>query len=128
MPRQGAFDGRLDLGLPKALLDALKAQALREGVTVAALVRRLLEEALAERSALHGQSALEKALRLALKPTEDRLAGLIAKAAHAAATSMFLNAQVLEDLGQRDVIEFYQQAKKKAAAYLRTKDAEADED
>lgn len=126
MPRIGGFDGRLDIGVPRELLAAIKAEAARQGVSVAALVRQILSQALAERAAAEGVQAVEKAVRQAIKPAEDRLAKLVVKAARAAATSMYLNVQVLADLGQHDIVDLYNQAQKKAIGYIREKDDDED--
>lgn len=70
---------------------------------------------------------ISKAVRRELKPTEDRLAKLTAKAAIAAGTSMFLNYFVIREapIGlDRSTKEIYEEARKKAVAMLREKDIE----
>ncbi|WP_244262755.1 hypothetical protein [Thermoanaerobacter siderophilus] len=68
--------------------------------------------------------AVRKAMRDVLKPAEDRLAKLSAKTAVAAATAMYLNVQTIADMGKNDAVELYQEARKKAAAYLKERDDE----
>jgi len=66
--------------------------------------------------------AVRKAMRDVLRPTEDRLAKLMAKAAVAAATAMYMNVQTIADLGKHNAVEIYNEARVKAAAYLKERD------
>lgn len=118
----GKFAKMIQIRVTEDLDKRLKAEATKRGLSVANLVRDILAQALAERAALEGQDVLDRAIRRATKPGEDRLARLIVKAATAAATSMYLNTQALADLGKHDAVELYQQARKKAVAYLREPD------
>jgi len=124
MPKTGRFPKYLHFGLSADLHAALKAEATRRGLSVANLVRDLLTQALAEQAAIEGRDALQKAIQQAIRPDVNRLATMLQKAVVAAATSMYLNTQVLADLGVRDAVEMYQQARKKAVAYLREREAE----
>jgi len=97
----------------------LQAEATRRGLSVANLARDLLSQALTEGAAVEGREALERAIRRAVKPDVDRLTKMLAKATVAGAASMYLNTQALADMGKHDAVELYQQARKKAVAYLR---------
>lgn len=119
MPKTGRFPKYLHLGIDNDLDAKLRAEAKRKGLSVAVLVRDILKQALAEEAAFEGRDALDAAIRRAIKKDVDRLAKLINKAGHAAATSMFLNVQALEDLGKHDAVNLYQKARKKATDYLR---------
>lgn len=118
----GKFAKMIQIRVTEDLDKRLKAEATKRGLSVANLVRDILAQALAERAALEGRDVLDRAIRRATKPGEDRLARLIVKAATAAATSMYLNTQALADLGKHDAVELYQQARRKAVAYLREPD------
>lgn len=122
MPEHGRFSHRLDIWMNDDLYGRLYAEANRRGLSVANLVRDLLSQALAEQAALEARDALDRAIRRAIKPDVERLAALIVKAATAAATSMYLNTQALADLGQHNAVELYQEARKKAVTYVRSKD------
>lgn len=71
-------------------------------------------------------------LEITLKPHIERLASLESKTGHMAATAAFLNVQALMDLvpkeNRRDVREMYESARKKAAAYMKTKAKDWDND
>lgn len=119
MPKTGRFTRYLHFGIDDELHATLRAEAARRGLPVANLVRDLLTYAMAEEAAVEGRDAIDRAVRRALKPAEERLARLIARAAMAAATAMYLNTQVIADTGKHDAVELYQQARKKAAIYLK---------
>lgn len=116
----------------KDTYEKLQILAQQRGEAVAVVVRRIVEQTVANEVAVGVvdviTSVLRKTIRAELKPTEDRLAKLAAKAATAAATSMYLNTQALRDLGKHDALELYQAARKKAVAYLREPDVESDEE
>ncbi|MBO8129274.1 MAG: hypothetical protein H0Z39_08775 [Peptococcaceae bacterium] len=109
----------------------LKAFAKQRGEPMAVVVRRLLRSALANQAAVDAVDvvsvAVRKVIRAELKPTENRMAKLAAKAAIAAATAMYLNTQTIEDLGKRDALDLYRRARVKAVAYLRASDDDTKE-
>jgi len=111
--------------LPKDIYDNLVSVAAQRQEPVGALARRLLTRVLAEESAASGRdvicSAVRSSMREVLKPVEERLAKLSAKATMAAATSMFLNVQCIADLGKNNAKELYNDARSKAAVYMRGK-------
>ncbi|MBE3573622.1 MAG: hypothetical protein IMW95_11870 [Moorella humiferrea] len=114
--------------LPEETYEALMSLAARRNEPVSAVARRMLVNAIAEEAAADGKDviidAVRRAMREVLKPAEDRMAKLAAKAAMAAATAMYLNTQVIGDLGRKDVLQIYSEARKRAVAYLRERDEE----
>ncbi|TYP56833.1 hypothetical protein [Thermosediminibacter litoriperuensis] len=114
--------------LPEDIYEALVGLASRRKESISAIARKMLTESIAVEAANDGidkvTDAVRRAMRDILKPTEDRLAKLAAKAAVAAATSMYLNTQCIADLGKSNALELYQMARTKAVAYLREKDEE----
>ncbi|TCO53853.1 hypothetical protein [Caldanaerobacter subterraneus] len=98
----------------------------RRQETVSSIVRKILEKGLTQEAAESGidavTEAVRKAMRDVLRPTEDRLAKLMAKAAVAAATAMYMNVQTIADLGKHNAVEIYNEARVKAAAYLKERD------
>ncbi|WP_246187528.1 hypothetical protein [Neomoorella glycerini] len=111
------------------MYNALASLSIRRKESIAVTIRRLLSQAISEEAAVDGKDvitdAVRRAMRDVLKPTEDRLAKLASKAARMAATATYLNTQVIGDLGRRDVLQIYNEARKRAAAYLREQDDEA---
>ena len=111
--------------LPKDVYENLAILATQRQEPVGALARRLLTQVLAEESAATGKdvicSAVRSSMRDVLKPVEDRMAKLSAKATMAAATSMFLNVQCIKDLGRNNAVELYNDARSKAVAYMKGK-------
>jgi len=116
------------LRMDEDLLNALKALAARRKEPMAVVVRNLLSRALAEENASEGKDvitdAVRRAMRDVLKPVEERMAKLASKAARAAATSMYLNVEVIGELGKHDVLRVYEEAQKRAVAYMRERDEE----
>lgn len=119
---------RLTVRLPEDVYNALVSLSARRKETIAVTIRRLLSQAVSEEAAVDSKDvitdAVRRAMRDVLKPVEDRMAKLAAKAAMAAATSMYLNTEVIGELGKHDVLRIYDLARKKAAAYLRERDEE----
>ncbi|WP_213974694.1 hypothetical protein [Tepidanaerobacter acetatoxydans] len=111
--------------LPKDVYENLATLATQRQEPVGALARRLLTQVLAEESAANGRdvicSAVRSSMREVMGPVEDRMAKLSAKATMAAATSMFLNVQCIADLGKNNAVELYNDARSKAAVYMRGK-------
>lgn len=119
MPKQGRFKHRVNLWIDDDLAARLKAEATRRELSVAVLVREILNRALIEEAAIDGREALDRAIRRAIKKDVDRLAGLLVKSTMAGATAMYMNVQVLSDLGKHDATNIYHVARKKAVEYLR---------
>ncbi|GAF27414.1 uncharacterized protein encoded in hypervariable junctions of pilus gene clusters [Moorella thermoacetica Y72] len=115
----GKFTRLIQIRITEDLDKRLRAEATRRELSVAVLVRDILEKALTEEAAIDGRQALDQAIRRAIKKDVDRLAGLLVKSTMAGATAMFLNVQVLNDLGKHDAANIYHVARKKAVEYLR---------
>lgn len=118
----GKYTRHLKIKITNDLDAKLKATAIRKQLSVATLVRNILEQTLTEGAAVEGREALDNAIRRALRPDIERLAKLIVKSTVAGATSMYLNVQTISDLGKTDAVEIYQGARKKAVFYLREAD------
>jgi len=112
------FDSELD--------KLISAEANATGKSYAQVVRELCRDQLTNKNAEQGidiiRSTLRTVLRDVIKPMEERLAKIEAKTAIAAATSMYLHVQMLEDIGRTDAIDMYNAARKKAVSYLRSPD------
>lgn len=119
---------KLTVYLSENTYDILNNLSSKRKESMSLIARNILEKGLTEESARDGidvvTDAVRRALRDVLKPTEDRLAKLTAKAAVAAATAMYLNTQCIADLGKNNALELYQMARTKAVAYLKEKDEE----
>ncbi|MCG0279022.1 MAG: toxin-antitoxin system HicB family antitoxin, partial [Thermanaeromonas sp.] len=83
MKENSRFVKRLMVRIPEKLERRLRAEATRRGLSVANLVRDILEQALSEEAAglaaREGREALEEVVRKAIKPEMDRLAKLISR-------------------------------------------------
>ncbi|WKV09442.2 hypothetical protein Q2T46_03000 [Thermoanaerobacterium sp. CMT5567-10] len=117
---------RVNVQLPEDVYQALVNLASRRDESISAVARKMLSEAVLIEAANDGidkvTEAVRKAMRDVLKPTEDRLAKLMAKSAVAAATAMYMNVQTIADLGKHNAIELYNEARVKAVAYLKERD------
>ncbi|AEM79762.1 hypothetical protein [Thermoanaerobacter wiegelii] len=106
--------------------EVLNNLSSRRKESISLIARKILEKGLTEESAKDGMDAVTEAVRKAmrdvLRPTEDRLAKLMAKAAVAAATAMYMNVQTIADLGKHNAVEIYNEARVKAVAYLKERD------
>ncbi|HHW56776.1 MAG TPA: hypothetical protein GXX15_03695 [Clostridia bacterium] len=112
--------------LPEDIYNALVNLASRRDEAISAVARKMLIDSITNEAANDGidkvTEAVRKAMRDVLRPTEDRLAKLMAKAAVAAATAMYMNVQTIADLGKHNAVEIYNEARVKAAAYLKERD------
>lgn len=112
--------------LPEDIYNALVNLASRRSEPISAVARSMLTESITTEAANDGidkvTEAVRKAMRDVLRPTEDRLAKLMAKAAVAAATAMYMNVQTIADLGKHNAVEIYNEARVKAVAYLKERD------
>lgn len=106
--------------------NALQLLAQQRGEPVTVIIRRVVKDFLANKSAVNGvdviASALRRVIRAELKPTEERLAKLNAKTAIGALTSMYLNYFIIKE-GKFNMglspKELYEEARVKAVAHLR---------
>lgn len=122
----------LDLGEPyKLRLEAeqeakIEAIMAMTGETKPNVIRRLLrvgiELELTEQALGYVLPQIRRAVSEAMRPAEDRIATISAKAAVAAGTSMYTNLEVLGQLGRKDVRTIHTEARKKAVANLRSKE------
>ena len=104
-------------------LDAMiTALAVRRGETKAEVCRRLLrraaEEEYVEDSLDPVLVAVRKAMADTLKPVEERMAKINAKAAIASATAMYMAMQIYHDMG-KDARALYEEARKRAVAFVK---------
>ena len=117
---------RINVQLPEDVYQALVNLASRRDESISAVARKMLTESITTEAANDGidkvTEAVRKAMRDVLRPTEDRLAKLMAKAAVAAATAMYMNVQTIADLGKHNAVEIYNEARVKAVAYLKERD------
>jgi hypothetical protein len=109
--------------LDRELDEQLTALAGMRGEAKAELCRRLLQKAVAQELAQDTMDPILYAVRQALgdvlKPVEERLAKINAKTAIAAATTMYMNQQVFEDLGKNGRA-LHEAARKQAVAFVKT--------
>ena len=109
--------------LDEDLDNQLNALAILRKEPKAELCRRLLQKAVAQELAQDSLDpilfAVRQALGDVLKPTEERLAKINAKTAIAAATTMYMNQQVFEDLGKNGRA-LHEAARKRAAGFVKT--------
>lgn len=107
----------------------LWAEAHAEGVSVAEVVRRIIDERIRGDSARLGVPVVEDAVRRVIEPHVDRLAGLVAHAGVAAGTSAWLAKALVNLLTQVDPDDAWDQAVARAKTGLRrSMRAEEDED
>lgn len=114
--------------------EALEAIANKNGESVSEVVRKLIDQALSERVVEQNTDLMAKIIRqqleVVLKTHVERLAAIESKKSHMAAASVFLNTQALMNLvpveRKKDAKQMYENARKKAVAYLKTKTDEFD--
>lgn len=128
MTKTVTLTGKLQFRVDEQLELAVKAIAVRRDEDVADVCRRILREGVAKESLEDGKDEVAKivrqTLRDVLKPFEERLAKLNAKAAISSGTAMWMNMQVLDEAGY-DAQEVYTKARKKAVAQLQERESEA---
>lgn len=117
---------RLNFYINDNLYNQLKGLASEYETSMSDIARRILTNGLSEEYANKGIDAITKTIRRVirdeLKPVENRMAKLSAKGAVAAATSMYLNVQTIQDMGKNDAVELYEKARSKAVYYIRRPD------
>ncbi|MHB1127970.1 MAG: hypothetical protein ACYC2T_13650 [Bacillota bacterium] len=97
----------------------LWAEAMAEGISVAEVVRRIIDERIRDESARLGAPVVEDAMRRVIESHVDRLAGLVAHAGIAAGTSAWLVKALVNLLTQVDPDEAWDQAVTRAKTGLR---------
>jgi negative regulator of replication initiation len=107
----------------------IKSISEKRGESISDVIRKLIDDGLSLEIGNENKdiiaSVVREELKAVLKPNVERLAALSSKSGHMAATAAFLNVQALMDLvpkeRQRNVREMYENARKKAVEYMRTK-------
>ncbi|EJW13856.1 hypothetical protein M5X00_13485 [Paenibacillus alvei] len=89
--------------------------------TMRRMLREQAERELAEQAIGYVLPQIRRAVAESIKPTEERMAKLAVKGTIASATTMYTNLEVLGRMGQRDVRDIYDIARKKAVAFTRSK-------
>ena len=116
--------------------ETIEAIANKNGESVSEVVRKLIDQALSERVVEQNTDLMTKIIRqqleATLKPHVERICAISSKGGHMAAASAFLNTQALMDLvpveRKKDARQMYENARKKAVAYMKTKTDEFDMD
>ena len=113
----------------KNLHDQIQIISENNGDSFSETVRKLVNKGLSER--VYEENAdliawvVRQQLEVVMKPHIERLAALSSKSGHMSATAAFLNVQALMDLvpkeNRKDVRVMYENARKKAAAYMTIK-------
>ncbi len=103
----------------------LKSAADNRGIPKAVLVRELLRDGLKVEGAIWAQDLLRKliadSVKEQLKPVEERLAKINAKSSYASAIALYITAQAIFDMGKRDTVTAFQEARKKAIQLVQEK-------
>lgn len=84
------------------------------------VMKEVVDKGTAEDSMDTVEKMITRAVKNAMKPAKERLTRLNAKTAVAAATSMYMNTQVIANEG-KDAAPIYTEARKKAVNYLRNR-------
>lgn len=109
--------------------EAIERIAKNEGTSISDVIRELIDRALTEKVAEENTDLIahvvRKQVEVVMKPHIERLAALSSKGGHMAARAAFLNVQALMDLvppeNRKDVRSMYDNASKKAVAYMKTR-------
>ena len=120
---------KLTIKIPEDTYAVIEKMASKNGDNVSETIRILLNKSLILEWFKENEDLMAAMLRqqmeLVLKPHTERLSALSSKSGHMAATAAFLNVQALMDLvpkeNRKNVREMYDNARKKAAEYMRTK-------
>ena len=122
--------------IPMSKYEVIQNMAKKEGISVTEVILKLLDKAMSERIIEDNMDLMAKVMRqqmeIVLKPHVERLAAISSKTGHMAATSAFLNTQALMDLvpveKRKDAKQMYENARKKAVVYMKTKTDEYNEE
>jgi hypothetical protein len=113
------------ISIEEELHGKLLALAESRGETMADIIRPVLHQMVDEKAAQDGidvvNDAVRKAVVSAMKPIENRLAAMTAKATIASATTMYTNHRLMESNGvdSQKIIKIHEESRKKAVSYLR---------
>lgn len=104
------------------MVEACKVMRGEERITDTC--RRLLRDAAGKELLENNMDTLSPMLRRIIKEefkvSENRLAKIVAKAANATATTMYMCYQVLRSLGTKDMPKIYEAARRKGVAFVKT--------
>lgn len=125
MSKKKKYPKDLRIGIEEDLHAKLSALAERRGETMADLVRPLVHQLVDEKAAEDGldvvNDAIRKAIASSMKPIENRIAAMSAKATIASATTMYTNHHVLASQGKdaQQIRTIHEESRKKAVSYLK---------
>ena len=125
MVRNKKFPKEVRVGVDEDLHNKLTALAKSRGESITDIVRPLLEQLVDEKAAQDGidivNDAVRKAVNSAMKPIENRLAAMTAKATIASATTMYTNHRLMESNGKdpQQIRAIHEESRKKAVSYLK---------
>lgn len=120
MPRE--LNRPISIRIDDELDNMISAVAVRRGEKKADVIRRLLQKGVEEDYAQDSIDpvalAVRKAMTDVLKPVEERMAKINAKAAIASATAMYMAMQIYFEMG-KDARALYEEARKRAVAFVK---------
>lgn len=114
--------------LDMPVFSRLWADAQAEGISVAEVVRRIIDERIRGDSAHLGVPVVEDAVRRVIEPHVDRLAGMLAHTGVAAGTAAWLAKALVNLLTQVDPDDAWDQAVARAKTGLRRSMSTAEDD
>lgn len=125
---------KISVKIPEDTYTVIENMAKKNNSSVSETIRSLLNKSLNAEWFKENEDIMARLIRqqmeIVIKPHIERLAKLSSKSGHMSATAAFLNVQALMDLvpkeNRKNVREMYENARKKAAEYMRTKADEWD--
>jgi metal-responsive CopG/Arc/MetJ family transcriptional regulator len=125
---------KISVKIPEDTYTVIENMAEKNNSSVSETIRSLLNKSLNAEWFKENEDIMARLIRqqmeIVIKPHIERLAKLSSKSGHMSATAAFLNVQALMDLvpkeNRKNVREMYENARKKAAEYMRTKADEWD--
>ncbi len=119
------FPSILHVPITEEMEKKLKSAADNRGIPKSVLVRELLRDGLKVEGVVWAQDLLRKLIAESIKeqlwPVEERLAKINAKSSYASAISLYIAAQAIFDMGKRDTVTAFQEARKKAIQLVQEK-------
>lgn len=117
---------KVSVKLHQETYDLIEQISKKNNESISETIRRLIDHGLSERVLEQNTDLISNIVRQqvdsTIKPHIERLAALSSKGGHMSATAAFLNVQALMDLvpneRRKNVREMYDNARKKAAAYM----------
>lgn len=125
MAKTRKFSKEVRVGVDEELHAKLIALASRRKESLSDIVRPLLEQMVSEKAAEDSldviNDSVRKAVTSAMKPIENRLAAMTAKATIASATDMYTSHYVLMSQGKdpQQIRAIQEESRKKAVSYLK---------